>query len=104
MTTQQDGDGHVVAGARGMMRYRRNRMEGQQSSGNSAGGNLLPPQQQQQQQLPAQSMGYGVGAQAGGGAPWAMYQQSSGAKPPVQGQMQVRTLYFPSRTELSFCR
>jgi hypothetical protein len=71
-----------------MMRYRRNRastMEGQQ--GGSAGGNLLPPQQQQ---LPAQSMGYGVGAGVGanaGGAPWAMYQTNG--KPPTQGQMQV---------------
>lgn len=84
----QDGD-HVVAGARGMMRYRRNRastMEGQQS----AGGNLLP-----QQQLPTHGMGYGVGAgvgTGGGNAPWAMYQTNG--KPTAQaGQLQVSLLY-----------
>ena len=87
----QDGD-HVVAGARGMMRYRRNRastMEGQQSAGGSAGGNLLP-----QQQLPTHGMGYGVGAgvgTGGGNAPWAMYQTNG--KPTAQaGQLQVSLL------------
>lgn len=63
-------DDHVVAGARGMMRYRRS----QPGGGTNSGSNLLP----QQQLLPSQGIGYGVGANAGnnGGAPWAMYQNN----------------------------
>ena len=79
----------MVAGARGMMRYRRSQQGG---GGGSAGGNLLPQQQQQQQQLlPSQGIGYGVGANAGnnGGAPWAMYQNNG--KP--AGNMPVRSVY-----------
>jgi len=83
---EEDGDGHVVAGARGMMRYRRNRastMEGggaqnHPSSSNPTGSQM--PQQQQQQQLLPSSIGYGAGASASG-APWtAMYQGSAGMK------------------------
>ena len=76
----------MVAGARGMMRYRCS-----QQGGRSAGGNL-PPQQQQQQIQPSQGIGYGVGASAGnnGGAPWAMYQNNG---KPVGGNMPVRSIY-----------
>lgn len=85
----------MVAGARGMMRYRRNRastMEGQQGGGgSSSGGNNMPPQQQQQL-LPSQGIGYGVGANAGGqgGAPWAMYQNNG---KPAGSNMPVRSYY-----------
>jgi hypothetical protein len=88
---EEDGDAHVVAGARGMMRYRRNRastMEAAGQGGSNGGGGSsggMPVQQQQQQLLP-QGIGYGVGgagAGAGaGGAPWAMYQTNG--KPAVQ--------------------
>jgi len=71
---EEDGDGHVVAGARGMMRYRRNR------ASTLEGGQGVPAQgAPQQQQLPSQGIGYGVGA-GSSGAPWAMYQQNSGQK------------------------
>lgn len=86
----QDGD-HVVAGARGMMRYRRNRastMEGQQAAS-------APQQQQQQQQqlLPSQGIGYGVGANTGGSAPWAMYQTNNTSGKPAGSNMPVRSFY-----------
>ena len=105
----QEGDAHVVAGAREMMRYRRNRastMEGQQtSSGGVGGGGVssggLPPHQQQ---LPTHGMGYGVGAGAGG-APWAMYQTNGKPSgPPAQSHMPVSFLSRRLILIISFVR
>mmetsp|Transcript_2620 Transcript_2620/g.5761 ORF Transcript_2620/g.5761 Transcript_2620/m.5761 type:complete len:539 (-) Transcript_2620:542-2158(-) len=65
---EEDADGHVVAGARGMMRYRRNRASTLEGGGGSSNGG----------QPPAQTMGYGSGAGGGqGAAPWAQYQTNS---------------------------
>ncbi len=87
LSLSQEGD-HVVAGARGMMRYRRNRA----TTLESAGGTPIQqqPQQsqqqqpygaqsyipQQQQQMPGTNLG---GANAG--TPWATYQSTGGSKP-----------------------
>jgi hypothetical protein len=87
---EEDGDAHVVAGARGMMRYRRNRASTMEAAGqggsNGGGGGSSGGMPVQQQQLLPQGIGYGVGgagAGAGaGGAPWAMYQTNG--KPAVQ--------------------
>ena len=80
----------MVAGARGMMRYRRNRASTMEGAANSNGGahpagsQMLPQQQHQQQLLPS-SIGYGAGASASG-APWtAMYQGGNSAMKTTSG-------------------
>lgn len=86
----EDGDAHVVAGARGMMRYRRNRAstietpQGQQV--NSQGSGILASNQNS---IPSN----GAGGVAANNAQWAMYQNSAmagvaaGAKGNANNQM-----------------
>mmetsp|Transcript_24778 Transcript_24778/g.34044 ORF Transcript_24778/g.34044 Transcript_24778/m.34044 type:complete len:748 (+) Transcript_24778:221-2464(+) len=91
----EDGDAHVVAGARGMMRYRRNRastmeapqVQQVQSFNTNWGGQGQPPNMPASNGMPANTAG------GANNASWAMYQNSatgavgSGAKNSGNNQM-----------------